>query len=427
MTNRYDVIVIGAGIAGLAAALHLHRKGLKVCVLESSDRVGGRMKTDQHPDGFLLDHGFHIFLTAYPEAQEILDYEALKLKPFVNGAMIRLKSGFTKVTDPLRHPEEVFSSLFSPVAEPLDKLKLLKLRSRLLMQSETLRLKRPETTTLQALKNAGFSKSMIEQFFLPFLAGIFLESRLDTSSRFFEFVFSMLSRGSSTLPANGISSIPEQIASRLPDDVIKLNMPVEKITEQTVHLANGEELEASAILMAVESWSLPGLINQNNDDQLTPEAQSMRCLYYSVDADKVPFDEAILLLNGTSEGLINNMCIPSLVAPSYAPAGKALISVVSLDRDLSDDALRTGVLKQAQEWFGEKADHWKYLAIYNIWHALPSAPHVSETLTTTLRPGLYRCGDNLAGPSVNGALLSARRASEDIVKNLRAKEPLTHA
>src|SRR6478609_756689 len=331
MTTRYDVIIIGAGIAGLSAALRLHRKGLKVCVLESSDRVGGRMKTDQHPDGFLLDHGFHIFLTAYPEAQEILNYDDLKLKAFVNGAMIRMENGFTKVTDPLRHPEEVFNSLFSPVAEPFDKLKLLKLRSRLLMQSETLRLKRPETTTLDALRNAGFSKSMIEQFFRPFLAGIFLDPQLNTSSRFFEFVFSMLSRGSSTLPANGIATIPEQIASRLPGDMIQLNTTVQHISEQSVQLANGDSMEASAILLAVEPWSLPRLINQNHDEELTPDAQAMRCLYFSVDADKAPINEAILLLNGTGEGLINNMCIPSLVAPSYAPAGKALISIVSLN------------------------------------------------------------------------------------------------
>jgi phytoene dehydrogenase-like protein len=420
---QHDVIIVGAGISGLAAAFQLQRKNLKVSLLESSDQVGGRMKTDIHPEGFLLDHGFHIFLTAYPASQEIMDYEALKLKTFVNGAMIRMKNGFTKVTDPLRHPEEVFSSLLSPVAEPMDKVKLLKLRSRLLMQSETLRLKRPETTTLQTLKSAGFSNGMIEQFFRPFLSGIFLESKLETSSRFFEFVFSMLSRGSSTLPAQGIGAVPKQLAERLSPDVIRLNCPVKKIIGQSVLLENGEKLEAPAILLAVDPWTLPHLLNENSDltnTQLVPNANSMRCLYFAVDSTNSPLDEAILLLNGTGEGLINNMCIPSLVAPSYAPPGQALISIVSLNCELNDDELRLEILKQARNWFGKKVDTWRYLATYNIWNALPAAPHVSEMLTTTLRPGLYRCGDNLAGPSVNGALLSAHHASGEIFKNLRS-------
>jgi phytoene dehydrogenase-like protein len=403
---NYDVIIVGAGVAGLAAGARLHAQGFQVLILEASDRIGGRMKTDEH-EGFLLDYGFHVFLTAYPEAQSLLDYEALNFRPFINGALVRLEKSFTKVADPLRHPSDALGSLLSPVGGPLDKLKLLKLRTQLLMQSDDARLKRPEVTTQSALRDAGFSSAMIERFFRPFLAGIFLENRLETSSRFFEFVFKMLALGESALPAQGIGSIPAQLAARLPQEAIHLNSVVSEIDGRIVRLENGDSHSANAIVLALDPWSaakLPGSaspatrLNEVN-------AHSMRCLYFAVESGKAPLNEPILSLNGTGKGLINNLCVPSLVAPSYAPEGQALISVVSLNKELSDEALQAGVLTQAREWFGSSVDAWQPLPVYNIWRALPDARQLPELRNPMLRPGLYQCGDAVESPSVNGALM----------------------
>lgn len=417
---NYDVIIVGAGIAGLAAAARLHAQGIQVLVLEANERIGGRMKTDAH-EGFLLDHGFHIFLTAYPEAQMLLDYDELDFRPFINGALVRLEKGFSKVVDPLRHPGDAFNSALSPVGNLFDKFTLLKLRTRLLMQSDEKRLKQPEVSTLSALRDTGFSNVMIESFFRPFLAGIFLENRLETSNRFFEFVFKMLTLGNSTLPARGIGSIPAQMAARLPTDAIRFNSRVREIVGHSLHLENGESLNASAIVLALDPWNAAKLLGDSSPAMHVSnvQAHTMRCLYFSVDANKAPLQEPILALNGTGTGVINNVCIPSAVAPTYAPAGEALISIVSLNRKLPDDALQAAVLSQAREWFGASVDDWRALPIYNIWHALKDARQLSALRSPMIRPGLYQCGDAVESPSVNGALASARRVAEEVVKILR--------
>ena len=98
----YDVLIIGAGIAGLTAARLIFEQGFSCLLLEASDAVGGRVKTDEH-EGFLLDHGFQVLLTAYPEAQALLNYDFLALQPFYNGSLIWTGENFQKVADPWRH------------------------------------------------------------------------------------------------------------------------------------------------------------------------------------------------------------------------------------------------------------------------------------------------------------------------------------
>lgn len=121
------VVVVGAGLAGLAAARTLARADVPVVLLEASDGVGGRVRTDV-VRGFRLDRGFQLLLSGYPETRAVLDYEALELRPFYAGALVRADGGFHRVADPVKHPADGLASLFNPVGSPLDKLRVGALR-----------------------------------------------------------------------------------------------------------------------------------------------------------------------------------------------------------------------------------------------------------------------------------------------------------
>ncbi|MGB1719326.1 MAG: FAD-dependent oxidoreductase, partial [Candidatus Latescibacterota bacterium] len=171
---KVDVAIVGGGVAGLCCARHLQALGLECAVLEASDAVGGRVRTDA-VDGFLLDRGFQVLLTAYPEAQAMLDYDALDLGSFYSGALVRCDGRFARIADPLRHPLDGIQSVFNGVGSPIDKMRVGLLRQRVLRGSWEDLFRQPLQSTAEGLRAEGFSPRMIERFFRPFLGGIFLE------------------------------------------------------------------------------------------------------------------------------------------------------------------------------------------------------------------------------------------------------------
>ena len=220
-TTKYDadVLIIGAGLTGLSAARHLYRQNFSVKVLEATDRVGGRVKTDR-VDGYLLDRGFQVLLTQYPETKEWLDYDALDLKPFAPGATILNEQGIHQVMDPFRVPTAAFKTLAAPVGSLADKLRMLWLKNRLKGMTLEDIFAQPEITTLSAIQKYGFSERMLRNFFQPFIAGIFLENGLITSRREFDFVFKMFSEGDTAVPAQGMEEIPRQLVAQIPPDAV---------------------------------------------------------------------------------------------------------------------------------------------------------------------------------------------------------------
>ena len=166
------IYIIGAGISGLVAAIELEKAGFTPVILESSGEIGGRMKTD-NVDGFLLDHGFQVLNTAYPEAKKYLDYGQLQLKNFDPGAVIFDEKESYIITDPLRNPLKIVGMAFSKVGTFLDKVKMFTLTQELKKKSNEEIFNEPSVPTLQYLKNYGFSDLVITNFFKPFFITLY--------------------------------------------------------------------------------------------------------------------------------------------------------------------------------------------------------------------------------------------------------------
>lgn len=298
-----------------------------------------------------------------------------------------------------------------------DRWKLVSLRRHVVSRSIEELMAENDSTTLDYLsKELGLSMDCIDRFLRPWFGGVFFERDLATSSRFFRFIFKMFSLGDASLPENGMKSIPEQLLKKIPADNIRLNTPVKSVAEGSVHLDGGEKIEARAVVLAVNGVEAARLSGEKLE---TPPFKQTACVYFGT--EKPVVREPILVLNGEGKGPINNMCVPSLVSPSYAPPGKSLVSVSVIDPEaIQKNNLEKEVRQQLRDWFGAEVDLWYHLRTFRITHALPSQPvgfleQSGDTLR--IREGLYACGDYRATASIHGAMLSGRLAAEAIIKD----------
>jgi phytoene dehydrogenase-like protein len=408
--SNHDVLIVGAGLAGLCCARTLRRHGVSFEILESSDGIGGRVRTDCQ-DGFLLDRGFQVLLTAYPEALEQLDYEALRLRPFIPATLIRYHGRFIRLTDPWREPGAFLNNLFSPAGSLGDKYRIWKLRHDLMRKSIPEIFSGEETSALQALRRRGFSGRIIERFFKPLLGGMLLDAKLTASSRMFEFVFKMLSEGDTALPEEGMGAIPAQLAEDLPSDSIRLHTKAKSAGHKEVVLESGEILRANSIVVATEGPEACRLLGYSHNIN----SRSVSVLYFV--AKEPPLDEPILAVNGGSRGPVNNVCVPNLVQPTYAPEGNWLVSASVIGWPTSDDrALVNMVRNQLRRWYGLVALEWRLLRVYRILHAHPVTYPMEWQQPQRVSEGVFVCGDHRATPSIQGAMESGRLAAEALLQ-----------
>jgi phytoene dehydrogenase-like protein len=409
------VSIVGAGLAGLCCARVLHQAGIPFLILEASDGVGGRVRTDR-VEGFLLDRGFQVLQTAYPEAQRVLDYSTLNLKPFYPGALVYFGGRLHRVGDPLRQPQHFLSTVFSSIGTFVDKLRVARLRWRISQGSIEDLFRRPEISTIAALKAQGFSESMIERFFRPFFSGVFFDRELASSSRMFEFVFRALAQGDTALPSGGIGAIPAQLAESLPAGIIRTGTRVAKVKEGKVLLASGEEIPARAVVLATDGSETARLLG---GDKLFATVDCC-CLYFT--AVKPPVAEPVLVLDGENEGPVTNLAVVSNVAPSYAPPGQFLIQATVVGNPgMADPQLEVQSREQLSRWFGPEVNAWRLLRLYRIVRALPDQkPPTPDPLTQPvhLRPWLFACGEYRNLSSIHWAMVSGRRAGEAVVREL---------
>jgi protoporphyrinogen oxidase len=402
--HEYKIHVIGAGVSGLIAARVLEDNGFSPIILETTDRVGGRVKTDI-VDGYQLDHGFQVLLTAYPAAQKYLDFKSLDLQKFLPGASIFKNDKQLIIGDPLREPSLLFSTLFSGIGTFSDKFKILKLNMRLKKKTLEAIFSEKEQSTLSYLIGLGFSNEMITDFFTPFFSGIFLEKKLETSSRMFEFVYKMFGEGYAALPKAGIEAIPKQLFQNLKNTTFRFNTKVASIKEGEIVLADTTKLESHFTIVATEASNLiPNLKNQHT------EWKSCDTLYF--ETERRVIKKPLIGLIPKNETLINNIFYHTSLPTSIKPT-KELLSVTVLDnQNLSSELLIEQVKNELQK--NCAIDSCKFIKQYNIPMALPKLNDLQYEMLpseTRLTDSLFLAGDTQLNGSLNAAMISGERAA----------------
>lgn len=417
-----DACIIGGGVAGLACARDLHDAGLSFQLLEAGDRLGGRVATDLFR-GFRLDRGFQILLTAYPEARRRLDYDALDLRDFEPGALVYVGGALHRVSDPLRRPAQAFETLAAPVGTLTDKVRLGLLSLSVRRGPARDLLHAPDGSTLDALRQAGFTDRIIDAFFRPFVGGIQLDPDLEVSRRRFAIIFRMLSVGAAAVPARGMGEIPAQLARPLPAEAIRTRTEVDAIEGTTAYLASGESVRARAVVVATDGPAAARLL-----EMPAVPGRAASCVYFA--ADHPPFEGRLLALEGEG-GPAKNVAVPSNLSADYAPAGKALVTA-ALPGSLAggaagqrDEPVSTvdEVRHQLRGWFGDEVDAWEHLRTYRIEHAHPDQrPPFDPKQPIRRGEGRYVCGDHRDTASIQGALFSGGRTARAVVSDLRASK-----
>jgi phytoene dehydrogenase-like protein len=409
LPDRCDAVVVGAGLAGLAAARTLQRAGKHVVVVEASDGVGGRVRTDV-VDGFLLDRGFQVLLTAYPEVHRQLDVDALRLQAFDPGALVWRNGKGSIVADPFRQPKWLVATALAPIGTLGDKIRIALLRQRLASGHPADFLRGTDIPTITALRAAGFSNKIINRFWRPLIGGIQIDPSLATSSRMFEIIMRSLSDGESAVPAAGMQAIPEQLADGLHPGTVQLNTPAVAIEPGVVRLTSGRSISADAIIVAVEGPVAHALIGDRGVRD--PGSRPVGCVYFA--ADTPPTRKKLVVLDGGNSGPVLNVAVMSNVAAGYAPPGKHLIAAAMPGAVEGD--LEAAARSQLRNWWGPSVDAWQHLRTYRIPHGQPiQTPPLSPKRRVVLGNGLYVCGDHRDTGSIQGALFSGRRCAEAVL------------
>lgn len=402
--NARNVVVVGAGVAGLTAARQLRLAGVRVRVLEAGSEVGGRVRTGVQ-GGFTLDEGFQVLFTAYPAVPRNLDLARLDLVRLLPAAVVCRG----RVREMLgRDPGSLVRTLRSSTLSWPDRLRLLRLAAALEAAPPAHLLMGGDEATRDFLRRSGFSARAVEGFFAPFFGGIFLQRDLSTSARLFRYYFRMLLDGAIALPRGGMGRISAQLAE---GTEIALNTRVTALLPRSDGVSVATErgvLEADHVVVATD----PPEIRRLTGAALPTASVGSSYLYY---ASATRFDAERRLLLNAAPGYVNNALWLSNVNPLLAPAGQGLLSVTALGAEsLSDAELDAAVRRELAAWYGPASGQLRLLRVIRIPFAqFAQPPGFSAALADpqTPLPNVTLAGEATSMSSLQGALESGERAA----------------
>lgn len=407
--KQNKVVIVGAGISGLVAASVLEKQGISPIILESSDSVGGRVKTDV-VDGYQLDHGFQVLLEAYPFAKKYLNYDLLHLQKLLPGAKIFLNGKASTIGDPTRALSLALPTLFAGVGSIADKRKILALNNELKSKTLAQIFLSKEITTQQYLEDFGFSSKIIERFFRPFFTGIFLENNLETSSRMFQFVYKMFGEGLATIPMEGIGAISKQLQENLKSTSFNFNTKVSRIEDGLLILENGLEIKSDYTIIAAPTATFTG------DAAQAVRWKSCDTLYFEVER---MFQKPIIGLVADFDALINNIFCHSSVETTSKGAKQLLSVTVVKSHNLNDLNLIKKVIEELKTYCDISVG--KHIKTYQIKKALPVLHNTTNELSLkdiSLYPTTFMAGDYLLNSSLNAAMYSGEFAANAVLQHI---------
>ncbi|MGW3283259.1 NAD(P)/FAD-dependent oxidoreductase [Streptomyces sp. NPDC001002] len=425
---RADVVIVGAGVAGLSAAHRLSSAGVTVAVLEAAPYVGGRMSTEK-VDGFRLDRIGQLLSTAYPELRLTPGLDALVLRPFAPGVLLhsdgrRHQAGAQMSAGGARGALHAVRALASapakstprsgsPLGTAIDQARLTASLARLAGTPVQRLLSRPELPAAQALAARGTPARTVDGFLRPLLAALLCDPELTTSSRCADLALRSFAAGRLCLPEGGAETLPELLARTLPPDTVHTGVRVTSIATNTVTTAEHGEIHCRAVLLATDARAaadlLPGL--------RVPDFHPVTVVHHAT--DEPPRTGAALLLDADRGGPVAHTAVVSAVDPSRAPEGRVLVSSTVLDAP--PQSVDTAVRIHLSRLYGTSTTRWETLAVHHTPEAVPTMrpPHDLHR-PVRLLAGLYVCGDHRDTSTVQGALHSAHRATAAILRDLGA-------
>ena len=415
-----QVVVVGAGLAGLRCAGALTARGLSVVVLEQADRPGGRVRTDV-VDGLRCDRGFQLLNPSYPAVRRHVDVEGLDLQVAGRGVRVVDASGQVHtVADPVRHPEQLAATLRAVAS-----LRLL--RPRPLVGA--VRWAAPAVGPVRALKagpdaslaedwvRLGVSGPLREAVLTPFLAGVLADAAGTTSDRYVRLVLRSFLLATPGVPAKGMQALPDQLARESGAD-LRYGQRVVGVDDGptvTVHLADDQPVRAHAAVVAADPRSAAGLTGRS-----APAMRGLSTWWFAADEPVGSSGERpdrFLRVSG-SGGPVVNTAVMSAIAPGYAPPGTTLVQATTL---LDQTGAVTEAVMRAEltRLWGRATSSWRLVLRHDIPHALPDHP-ARQALARPQLAGenIVLVGDYLDTPSIQGALVSGGRAAATIARML---------
>ncbi len=411
----HDVIVIGAGLAGLRCAGLLASHGLDVIVLEAAEAVGGRQRTDI-VDGFRLDRGFQVLNPAYPALRRSVDLDALALGSFPVGVRVRTTHGMAELRHPLRHPMSIATTLRSGLVNGRDAVALARWAAPALVRPLS-RLARNDVAVREAWDAVGLRGPLRSAVLEPFLAGVLAENRGETSDAFARLLVRYFALGRPGLPAQGIAAVPEQLAAhaRAAGADIRLGASAGRISalgeEVTVELSDGDAVRAARAVVAVGPEAISDLTGLAG-----PATRGLQTWWFA--AAEPPSASALLTVDGRGGGPVVNTVVMTHTVPSYAPAGRHLIAATGLLPRGGVPADEFAVRRHLEALWGADVSAWQLIRRDDIVDALPAQPApLGPPRSPRYAERLYAAGDHRDTASIQGALASGERAARAVLRD----------